>query len=133
MSESATMETGKRILMAKTGLDGHWRGPTIVATALRDAGFEVIMIGMAKAEEVVQAAIDEDVDLVGLNVGGHVDVAVRAVEQINGSCEGMPVFAGGVVPPHAKRKLEAMGVEVYPPGSQLPEIVDAARRLTGIA
>ena len=126
-------ETGKRILMAKTGLDGHWRGPTIVATALRDAGFEVIMIGMAKSDEVVQAAIDEDVDLVGLNVGGHVDVALRAVEQVQAACEGMPVFAGGVVPPHAKRRLEALGVEVYPPGSQLADIVDAARRLTGIA
>lgn len=126
-------DIGKRILMAKTGLDGHWRGPTIVATALRDAGFEVIMIGMAKSDEVVQAAIDEDVDLVGLNIGGHIDVALRAVEQIQADCEGMPVFAGGVVPPHAKRRLEALGVEVYPPGSQLPDIVDAARRLTGIA
>ena len=119
--------------MAKTGLDGHWRGPTIVATALRDAGFEVIMIGMARADEVVQAAIDEDVDLVGLNIGGHIDVALRAVEQVQKECEGMPVFAGGVVPPHARRRLEALGVEVYPPGSQLPDIVDAARRLTGIA
>jgi methylmalonyl-CoA mutase C-terminal domain/subunit len=126
-------DTGKRILMAKTGLDGHWRGPTIVATALRDGGFEVIMIGMARAEEVVQAAIDEDVDLVGLNIGGHIDVALRAVDQIQTQCEGMPIFCGGVVPPHAKRRLEALGVEVYPPGSQLPEIVDAARRLTGLA
>lgn len=125
-------DTGKRILMAKTGLDGHWRGPTIVATALRDAGFEVIMIGMARSDEVVQAAIDEDVDLVGLNVGGHVDVAIRAVEQIQSDCKSMPVFAGGVVPPHAKRRLEALGVEVYPPGSQLADIVEAARRLTGI-
>lgn len=125
-------DTGKRILMAKTGLDGHWRGPTIVATALRDAGFEVIMIGMAKADEVVQAAIDEDVDLVGLNIGGHIDVALRAVNQIQDQCEGMPIFAGGVVPPHAKRKLEDLGVEVYPPGSQLPDIVSAARRLTGL-
>jgi methylmalonyl-CoA mutase C-terminal domain/subunit len=125
-------DTGKRILMAKTGLDGHWRGPTIVATALRDAGFEVIMIGMARSEEVLQAAIDEDVDLVGLNIGGHIDVALRAVNQIQSECAGMPVFAGGVVPPHAKRKLEALGVEVYPPGSQLPDIVAAARRLTGL-
>lgn len=125
-------DTGKRILMAKTGLDGHWRGPTIVATALRDAGFEVIMIGMARSDEVVQAAIDEDVDLVGLNIGGHIDVALRAVAQIQSACEGMPVFAGGVVPPHAKRKLEALGVEVFPPGSQLPAIVDSARRLTGL-
>ena len=133
MSAIDSTPHNRRVLMAKTGLDGHWRGPTIVATALRDAGFEVIMIGMAKAEEVVQAAIDEDVDLVGLNIGGHVDVAVRAVESIQTACEGLPIFAGGVVPPHAKRRLEALGVEVYPPGSQLPEIVDAARRLTDTA
>ena len=66
----------KRILMAKTGLDGHWRGPTIVARALRDAGFEVIMIGMANTQDIVAAAVDEDVDLVGLNIGGHIDVAI---------------------------------------------------------
>jgi len=126
-------DTGKRILMAKTGLDGHWRGPTIVATALRDAGFEVIMIGMARSDEVLQAAIDEDVDLVGLNIGGHIDVALRAVELVQTECKGMPIFCGGVVPPHAKRRLEALGVEVFPPGSQLPDIVDSARRLTKIA
>lgn len=124
---------GKRILMAKTGLDGHWRGPTVVAKALRDAGFEVIMIGMARPEEVVQASVDEDVDLVGLNIGGHVDVAVRAITMVRESRPEVPIFVGGVVPPHAKRKLEALGVEVYPPGSQLPDIVAAARRLTGLA
>ena len=117
--------------MAKTGLDGHWRGPTVVSRALRDAGFEVIMIGMVKAEEVVQAAIDEDVDLVGLNVGGHIDVALRAVNSLQEARPELPIFAGGVVPPHAKKKLEALGVEVYPPGSQLPGIVAAANRLTG--
>ncbi|PLW84022.1 cobalamin-binding protein [Kineobactrum sediminis] len=124
---------GKRILMAKTGLDGHWRGPTVVAKALRDAGFEVIMIGMARPEEMVQASVDEDVDLVGLNIGGHIDVAVRAINMVRESRPEVPIFVGGVVPPHAKRKLEALGVEVYPPGSQLPDIVAAARRLTGLA
>jgi methylmalonyl-CoA mutase C-terminal domain/subunit len=124
------MSTTRRILMAKTGLDGHWRGPTIVARALRDAGFEVIMIGMATADEVVRAAVDEDVDLVGLNIGGHVEVAERAVEAIRAARPELPIFAGGVVPPWAKKRLEEKGVEVYPPGSQLPEIVEAARRLT---
>ena len=124
---------GKRILMAKTGLDGHWRGPTVVAKALRDAGFEVIMIGMARPEEVMQASIDEDVDLVGLNIGGHVDVAVRAIGMVRESRPEVPIFVGGVVPPHAKRKLEGLGVEVDPPGSQLPDIVAAAMRLTGAA
>ena len=121
----------KRILMAKTGLDGHWRGPTIVARALRDAGFEVIMIGMANTDDIVRAAVDEDVDLVGLNIGGHIDVAIRAVNAVNEARPALPVFAGGTVAPHAKKQLEAMGVEVYPPGSQLADIVEAAERLTG--
>jgi methylmalonyl-CoA mutase C-terminal domain/subunit len=120
----------KRILMAKTGLDGHWRGPTIVSRALRDAGFEVIMIGMAKTDDILRAAIDEDVDLVGLNIGGHIDVAIRAVNSVQEACAGLPIFAGGTVPPHAKRQLEALGVEVFPPGSQLADIVEAAERLT---
>ena len=121
----------KRILMAKTGLDGHWRGPTIVARALRDAGFEVIMIGMAKTDDIVRSAIDEDVDLVGLNVGGHIGVAIRAIENVQKARPDLPIFAGGTIPPYAAKQLEALGVEVYPPGSQLTDIVDAAERLTG--
>ena len=121
----------KRILMAKTGLDGHWRGPTIVSRALREAGFEVIMIGMANTDDIVSASVDEDVDLVGLNVGGHIDVAIRAVKGVQAARSDLPIFAGGTIPPHAARQLEALGVEVYPPGSQLADIVDAAERLTG--
>ena len=121
----------KRILMAKTGLDGHWRGPTIVSRALRDAGYEVIMIGMATTDDIVRAAVDEDVDLVGLNIGGHIDVAIRAVNAVQEARPGLAIFAGGTVPPHAKKQLEALGVEVYPPGSQLADIVAAAARLTG--
>lgn len=121
----------KRILMAKTGLDGHWRGPTIVARALRDAGFEVIMIGMASTQDIVAAAVDEDVDLVGLNVGGHIDVAIRAIRELQAVRENLPIFAGGTIPPRAAKELEALGVEVYPPGSQLVDIVAAAERLTG--
>lgn len=126
------MENSKnRILMAKTGLDGHWRGPTIVARALRDAGFEVIMIGMANTDDIVTAAVDEDVDLVGLNIGGHIDVAIRAIKRVQEVRPGLPIFAGGTIPPHAAKQLQALRVEVYPPGSQLADIVDAAERLTG--
>jgi methylmalonyl-CoA mutase C-terminal domain/subunit len=121
----------KRILMAKTGLDGHWRGPTIVSRALREAGYEVIMIGMANTDDIVRATVDEDVDLVGLNIGGHIDVAIRAVNAVQEARPGLAIFAGGTVPPHAKKQLEALGVEVYPPGSQLADIVAAAGRLTG--
>ncbi|TVS11499.1 MAG: cobalamin-binding protein [Gammaproteobacteria bacterium] len=127
------MNEQRRILLAKTGLDGHWRGPSVVAKALRDGGFEVIMIGMTTVDEIVQAALDEDVDLVGLSIGGHVEVAERAVLALREAGIERPVFAGGVVPPWARKRLEAQGVEVYPPGSQLPDIVAAARRLTGLS
>ena len=95
----------RRILLAKTSLDGHWRGLSVVARALRDGGFHVIMGGMLTGQEIVRAAVDEDVDLVGLNVGGHVEVVVRVIGEL--------------------------GVETYPPGSSLEDIVTAARRLTG--
>ena len=123
--------TQKRVLMAKTGMDGHWRGPTIVARALRDAGFEVIMIGMADTDTIVRATIDEDVDLVGLNIGGHINVALRAVNSVQEARPEVPIFAGGTVPPHAKKQPEALGVEVFPPGSALSAIVESAGRLTG--
>jgi len=102
----------------------------VVAAALRDAGFEVILAGMARADEVARAAVDEGVDLVGLSVGGHVAVVEEIVDALHAVRPGLPVFAGGAVAPWAKRRLEAKGVPVYPPGSGLPDIVAAARELT---
>lgn len=128
LSEAPTAVTG-RILVGKTSLDGHWRGVNVVARALRDAGFEVILAGMVTGEELARTAVDEDVDLVGLNVGGRIEVAERIIEQIRSSGYDGPVFAGGTIPPYAVRRLEALGVESYPPGSSLDLIVDAARRL----
>jgi methylmalonyl-CoA mutase, C-terminal domain len=120
-----------RVLLAKTGLDGHWRGPLLVAQTLRDAGFEVVLLGMARDDEIVQATVQEDVDLVGLSVGGRVEVAERVVDALADGAPGVPVFAGGVLPPWAAERLRARGIEVFPPGSSLASIVDAARRLTG--
>lgn len=119
-----------RVLLAKTSLDGHWRGVTAVAKALQDAGIEVVMLGMARPEEIVSAAVDEDVDVVGLNVGGHVAIVKRILEQLRAGSVDIPVMAGGTLPPAACRSLEADGVAVFPPGSALADIVDAARRLT---
>ena len=124
-------DTNARILIAKTGLDGHWRGASMVSKALRDAGFEVILLGMAKPDEIAQAVVDEDVALLGLSIGGHIDVAERVVEAVKQRRPDMSIFAGGVVPPWGAKKLETRGVEVYPPGSQLLDIVAAARRLIG--
>jgi methylmalonyl-CoA mutase, C-terminal domain len=128
---AAMDSTPRRILLAKTALDGHWRGISVVARALRDGGFQVILGGMSTGTEIVRAAIDEDVDLVGLNVGGHVEVAERIIGELRTARADLPIFAGGIIAPWAAKRLQALGVEVFPPGSQLDQIVDCARRLTG--
>jgi methylmalonyl-CoA mutase C-terminal domain/subunit len=129
---SATSGAGapRRVLLAKTALDGHWRGISVVARALRDGGFQVILGGMSTGTEIVRAAIDEDVDLVGLNVGGHVEVAERIIGELRAARADLPIFAGGIIAPWAAKRLKALGVEVFPPGSQLDAIVECARRLT---
>ncbi len=121
---------GVRVLVAKTSLDGHWRGVSVVARSLRDAGFEVILLGMVTGDEIARAAIDEDADLVGLNIGGRIEVAERIVATLRTAGYDGPVFAGGTIPPYAIRKLNELGVECFPPGSSLQSIVDAATRLT---
>lgn len=121
----------RRILLAKTALDGHWRGISVVARALRDGGFHVILGGMITGPEIVRAAVDEDVDLVGLNVGGHVQIAERIIADVRAARPELPVFAGGIIAPWAAKRLRSVGVEVFPPGSSLDDIVAAARRLTG--
>lgn len=120
-----------RVLLGKTSLDGHWRGINVVAAALRDAGFEVILAGMVTGAELAAIAVDEDVDLVGLNIGGRVEVAERMLTTLREQHYEGPVFAGGTIPPYAVRRLQALGVECYPPGSPLSVIVEAANRLTG--
>lgn len=130
MSAAAGSGRPLRVLLAKTSLDGHWRGVMIVARVLRDAGFEVVNLGEATADQIAAAARDEDVDLVGLNVGGRVEVVERVVERVRSVAGAVPVFAGGTVPPWAIKRLADVGVEVFPPGSSHDEIAAAARRLT---
>ncbi|MGE3774990.1 MAG: cobalamin-dependent protein [Gammaproteobacteria bacterium] len=120
----------RRVLLAKTGLDGHWRGVNLVAHALRDAGFEVVLAGMVRADQIVRVAADEDVDLIGLNVGGHIEVVERILDALDDALPDMPVFAGGIIPPWMTTRLAERGVEAYPPGSSLADIVAAAGRLT---
>lgn len=119
-----------RVLLAKTGLDGHWRGLTVVARSLRDAGFEIVMLGMARADQIVRAAIEEDIDLVGLNVGGQLAGAERVLDALREAGAEVPVIAGGTLSPEACRRLGARGVRTFPPGSALQAIVEAARELT---
>lgn len=119
-----------KVLMAKTSLDGHWRGVLAVSRALMDGGFEVVALGMATAEEIAHAAVQEDVGLVGLHMGGRVEVVERVVAAVRELRPGLPVIAGGTIPPWAVRRLEGQGIHCFPPGSALRDIVEAARTLT---
>lgn len=125
------MATAKRVLMAKTSLDGHWRGINVVSRALRDGGFEVILVGMVTADTIARVAADEDVDLIGLHVGGRVEVVERILDTLAAAGVTTPVIAGGTIPHYAVERLEARGVACFPPGSALDDIVAVARRLTG--
>ena len=121
-----------RVLVAKTSLDGHWRGVLAVAQGLRDAGFEVVALGQATADQIAAAAVEEDVDIVGLNVGGRVEVVERVLDALAAVRPGVPVMAGGTIAPSIVRRLESRGVAVFPPGSSIDSIVQCARELSAV-
>ena len=114
-----------RILLAKPNLDGHWTGVAVVATALRDAGMEVIYGGMLGAEEIVKTAIQEDVDVIGLSLGGRYQQVKEFMDHLReNKAEKMVVVAGGTIPREDITLLKDMGIsEVFPPGSSLDAIV----------
>lgn len=122
---------GERILVAKVGLDGHDRGVKVVARILRDAGYEVIYTGLFQTPQTVAAAaIDEDVDAIGLSMlsGAHMTLAPLVVEEIRSRGSDIPVIVGGTVPDRDMPKLEAQGVAaVLTPGSTAEEIVAEVR------
>lgn len=122
------MERGKRILIAKPGLDGHDRGAKVVARGLADAGYEVIYTGLHQTpEQIAEAAIQEDVDAVGLSVlsGAHMTLfprVMRLLREMGG--ENIMVFGGGIIPEEDAEELKRQGVaEIFTPGTALGEIV----------
>ncbi len=121
-----------KVLFAKTALDGHWRGPAVVVHVLRDAGFEVIYLGMATADEIAAAAVQEDVDLVGLNVGGSLAVVMRILDKLDVSAPDVGVMLGGTIQPQHRSALEVRGISTFPPGSMFSDIVEQARRLVEV-
>lgn len=134
----ATRSAPIRVLIAKPGLDGHDRGAKVVARALRDAGMEVIYAGLRQTPEaIVQAAVEEDVDLVGLSIlsGAHMALIPRVLTLLKKEKgRRIPVLVGGIIPDEDARRLRRMGVgATFGPGASLDEIVSAARRLTGRA
>ncbi|MEK7714549.1 MAG: cobalamin B12-binding domain-containing protein [candidate division NC10 bacterium] len=125
-----------KVLIAKPGLDGHDRGAKVVAHALRDAGTEVVYSGLKRTpEEIVQEAIQEDVDVVGLSIlsGAHELLSRRVLEGLRAHGAGeIKVVVGGIIPPRDVEELLGLGVaRVFPMGTPLPEIVKAFKEDLG--
>ncbi len=122
-----------RVLVAKVGLDGHDRGIKVVARILRDAGMEVVYTGLFQTPETVAAAaIQEDVDVVGLSMlsGAHMTLAPLVVAALRERGSDVPVVVGGIVPPGDLDELRALGVAaVFRPGAGSDEIVAAIMSL----
>ena len=119
-----------RVLIAKPGLDGHDRGAKVVARALRDAGMEVIYSGLRQTPEMIaEAALQEDVDVVGLSIlsGAHMALVPRILDILNDQGQDrVKVFIGGIIPDEDVEQLHALGVAaVFGPGTRTQDIVDA--------
>lgn len=125
-----------RVIVAKPGLDGHDRGAKVVARALRDAGVEVVYTGLHQTpEQIVETAIQEDADAVGLSVlsGAHLTLFRRVVDLLRDrGADDIVVFGGGIIPDGDIAELTAMGVrKVFTPGAPTYEIVDWVRSHVG--
>ncbi|MBA2426121.1 MAG: cobalamin B12-binding domain-containing protein [Actinobacteria bacterium] len=127
-----------RILVAKPGLDGHDRGIKVVARALRDAGMEVIYTGLHQTpEQIASAAIQEDVDAVGLSClsGAHMTLFPKVVELLEEEGAGdIVIFGGGIIPSSDIAKLKESGIaEIFTPGAPTKTIIDWVRNNVGQA
>ena len=129
--------TGRiRVVIAKPGLDGHDRGAKVIARALRDAGMEVIYTGLRQTPEMIaEAALQEDVDVVGLSIlsGAHMALTPRVLELLkaNGQTD-VKVFIGGIVPDEDVPRLKELGVTgIYGPGAPTEEIIRDIRDAVG--
>lgn len=132
-TKKSTSTIPLRVLIAKPGLDGHDRGAKVVARGLRDAGFEVIYTGLHQTPEmIVNAAVQEDVDVIGLSIlsGAHLPL-VTAVQKILKTLKvKKPLFVGGIIPVDDAKALKKSGVKaVFGPGTSLDLIVKETRRL----
>jgi methylmalonyl-CoA mutase C-terminal domain/subunit len=126
------MQRKIRVLVGKPGLDGHDRGAKVIASALRDAGFEVIYSGLHQTPEMlVEAALQEDVDVMGLSLlsGAHMTLIPRIMELMKKNQMGdVLLLAGGTIPPEEAKELEKSGVgKVFGPGTDTRNIIEFIR------
>jgi methylmalonyl-CoA mutase C-terminal domain/subunit len=124
------------VVVAKPGLDGHDRGAKVVARALRDAGMEVVYTGLHQTpEQIVQTALQEDANAIGLSVlsGAHMTLFAKVIELLKGKgAEDVVVFGGGIIPNEDLPKLTELGVaKVFTPGAPTQEIVAWVRENIG--
>ena len=118
-----------RVLMTKPGIDGHWRGGIVVSRALRDAGMELIFGGFQNVEQIVESAIQEDVDVIGLSIhsGAHFAYTQQVIDLLKEKnvLDKFMILVGGVIPAKDFNQLRDMGVaNVYGPGAMVGDIVD---------
>jgi methylmalonyl-CoA mutase C-terminal domain/subunit len=130
------MQRKIRILLAKPGLDGHDRGIKVIAAAFRDAGFEVIYTGLRQtAEMIVEAAIQEDVDAIGISIlsGAHMTLLPRVLELLKAKgADHILLFGGGIIPKEDMEKLDKMGVgKLFAPGTTTAEAIDYVKKVVG--
>jgi methylmalonyl-CoA mutase C-terminal domain/subunit len=122
-----------RVLVGKPGLDGHDRGARVIAAALRDAGMEVVYTGLrASVPAIAAAAVQEDVDVIGLSIlsGAHVPICRRLREELKQRNVDIPIVVGGIIPDTDHDQLKQSGVAaVFGPESPLESVVDAVRAL----
>jgi len=126
------MQARIRVVVAKPGLDGHDRGAKVVARALRDAGMEVVYTGLHQTpEQIVETAIQEDADAIGLSVlsGAHMTLFRRVVELLaERDASDIVVFGGGIIPADDIAELEALGVaKIFTPGATTASIIEWVR------
>ncbi len=138
MSEPTAPDRKVRVLVAKPGLDGHDRGARVVAYGLRDAGFEVIYTGLRQTpEQIARAAVQEDVDVVGLSIlsGAHIALTDRVLQLLREQEAGdVLVLVGGLVPEADRRRLEEMGVAgVFTAGTPVARIASFVQQRLGLA
>ncbi|KXK55472.1 MAG: methylmalonyl-CoA mutase [Chlorobi bacterium OLB5] len=123
------MDRKIRVIIAKAGLDGHDRGAKVIAAAFRDAGIEVIYLGLRQTPEmIVEAALQEDADAIGISIlsGAHMTVFKKILEQMkNKELNNVLLFGGGIIPKEDIEKLKAIGVgELFTPGTPTTETIE---------
>ena len=122
-----------KVLVAKIGLDGHDRGAKVVARALRDAGFDVVYLGVHQTpENVIRTAIEEDVDVIGISIlsGSHIEFAQDITRLMKEKGVNIPIIFGGIIPPTDVPILKKIGIaEVHGPGTPLKKVIEDVYKL----